>query len=950
MTSSPLTPALHLLAAAFAFAASGCAQFAVAPSTAAAPAVQAAKPAATPSATPSGTDTARPAAAAGPSAAPAAGTTPAQPPGSLPPFDVVSKDAKKTEALFPVWRKEERVWLELKPEDFNRPMFLSAKIAKGIGEKWLFGGLMIGNGIFHGGPQIVEFRRVHNQVRLIALNTPFVAKAGTPEARAVAGAFSHSLLASSPVASAPHPQRKSVLVDAQPLFLSDLSGLGMTIQRQFRQGYGLDPRHTGIDEVRGSERDLIIELTQHFYTGSLATPLGPLPPGMPMPLQPQALADARSFFLSLNLSLSKLPDTPMAPRRADARIGTFFEQQDDFSSDLARSARLRHVSRWRLEKQDKAAPLSEPVKPITFWLDRNIPLAYRGAISEGVQEWNKAFEKIGFKNAIVVKQQPDDAKFDTLDPGVASIRWMTNAEPRFGAIGPSHVDPRNGEILDADIAIESLETRRNRSLRAQVIKPGFSVDWAGLLQARDAEREGALPTLQPALDGAPAQTLHRHGAYCQHGDMMAEQLGYALDLLATRGELEPDSPEVQQFVLDSLKETTLHEVGHALGLRHNFRSSRAYSQAQLDDEDFTRRSGVSGSVMDYAPINLPRPGQKRSLHWQHTLGPYDYWAIEYAYKPIDEKDEAAELQRIAGRSAEPELAYGSDEDSWIGIDPETLQFDLGNDPVAFAKKRFEIGRDIVSRQDGRSLRTDANYAVLRRAVVFAVRDMARAAGILARQIGGLRTLRDHPGSGRDPLTPVDTAVQREALDALVQGVLSADSLKVSPLLRRKLAPDYFERMDGMGDGLSMATDLSMDDLISQLRKAVLAQLMTDGVATRILDNAQKLPAGDAFGLSELYARLTREIWSDLEGRADIAAPRRELQREHVNRLAAQILRPASSRNDARSLLRLEAQGLARRLAAAARRPGLGPEARAHLDDSRETLELALAAKLQRLGL
>jgi len=893
---------------------------------------------------------AKPGAPSSPTAA-----APAAPPapGSPPPFDTVIKDAKKTDTLFPVWRKEDRVWIELKPEDFNRPFFLSPKLSRGIGERFLFGGLMIGPWGFYGGSHIVEFRRVHNQVRLMAVNTDFVAKAQTPEARAVGSAFSDSLLASAPVASSPHPQRKTVLVDAASLFMTDITGMGMTVQRAFRQGYSLDRSHSGIDNVRGDAQAMVLDITQHFYAPSLAMPTTPLPgqpsppPGAPVPVLPQTVPDARSFFIGLNLSLSALPATVMPARKADPRVGYFTTLVDDFGSDLQRTPRQRYVKRWRLEKKDPAAALSEPVKPITYWLDKNIPLAYRAAITEGVLEWNKAFEKIGFKDAILVKQQPDDATWDTLDPGAASIRWMTNYSPSFGAIGPSHVDPRSGEILDADIAFESLSSRNLRALRSQVIKPGFSLDWAGLLQARDAAREGLLPTTAGADSGLPA---HQHGVWCQHGDFAAEQLGYAIALQDTAGELDPDGPEVRQFVLDYLKDTTMHEVGHTLGLRHNFRSSTIYTDKQLSDDGFTRDRGLAGSVMEYAPINLPRPGEKGGTRWQLTLGPYDYWAIEYAYKPLDPKDEAAELQRVAARSAEPELAYATDEDSFIGIDPEAMTFDLGNDPVAFARKRFDIGRDLVARQDARLLQPQANYSVLRRSVSYAVRDMGRAAGILARQIGGLRTLRDHPGSGRDPLQPVSAAVQRDALDALATGILSADSLKVSPSLRRRLAPDYDERLESFAEGTPLTTDLSVDDLISQLRKAVLAQLMTDGVATRILENEQKVGPSEAFRLSELYSRLTREIWSELDAKGDIPGPRRELQREHVNRLASQMLRPTTSRTDARSLLRLEAQGLSKRLARAASRPGLSPEARAHLDDSRETLSLALAARLQRAGL
>src|SRR5262249_36227909 len=142
------------------------------------------------------------------------------------------------------------------------------------------------------------------------------------------------------------------------------------------------------------------------------------------------------------------------------------------------------------------------------------------------------------------------------------------------------------------------------------------------------------------------------------------------------------SPEAQQFVLDYLFDTTMHEVGHTLGLRHNFRSSTIYSEKQISDPVFTATHSLAGSVMEYAPINLPRPGEKGGTPFQSTLGPYDYWAIEYAYKPIASEQEEAELKRIASRSGEPELAFGTDEDNFLGIDPESLHFDLGNDVLA----------------------------------------------------------------------------------------------------------------------------------------------------------------------------------------------------------------------------------------------------------------------------
>jgi hypothetical protein len=396
----------------------------------------------------------------------------------------------------------------------------------------------------------------------------------------------------------------------------------------------------------------------------------------------------------------------------------------------------------------------------------------------------------------------------------------------------------------------------------------------------------------------------------------------------------------------------MHEVGHTLGLRHNFRSSRIYTEAQLSDPEFTRKNGLAGSVMEYAPINLSRPGERTAFAWQLNLGPYDYWAIEYGYKPLPAEQEGAELQRIAARSSEPELAYGTDEDNFLGVDPESLHFDLGNDPVAFAKKRFEIARDLMRRQESRELKPTDDYSVLRRSIGFALRDAARASGILARQIGGVRTLRDYPGSGRDPLVPVSAAAQREALELLARHVLSADGFAISPALQRRMAPNFAERWEALIDGeAAVSTDYSLAAAVLDMQRALLGALLNDSVAQRLLDSEGKAdPTGPALRLAELMRRVDDEVWSELRASGDIAAGRRELQREHVNRLAGQLLRPGSlSRADARSLVRAQAQDLLGRIQAAARRKGLSAEARAHLNDSADSLRQALSAPLQRAG-
>ncbi len=941
MASVVVSSGLRLLAVA---SLSACATL---PDTSA-PNIAAGKPVAAAAAAPAAASQAAPGAApATPSpassvaarAAPA--SPPATPPGPQPTFASVIKDARRVEGPLVLWQKDEKLWIELAPEQFDKLYLFSPKLRTGVGEGTLLGGLMAFPVSGAGGTQVIEFVRVHSTVRMQARNTDVFAKPGTPEARAVAASYSASLLGATPVASQPHPERKSILIDAGTLFLNDLLGVGMQLQRMYRQGYSLERSNTAFTAARGSAEATVIETLNHYFTGSIATfSFGPPGVAQPAPQVPRWLPDTRSLLIGHHYSISPLPAEPMAARRADARIGHFTTTTLNFSDDLSHTPRQRTIARWRLEKKDPAAEVSEPLKPITFWIDRNVPLQYRATVKEAILEWNKAFDSIGFRNAVLVQQQPDDAVFDTLDTGYASVRWMTNVDSAFTAIGPSHIDPRSGEILDSDVAIESMTSRTSRAERVQVLGSRSLADGTPLLPGTSLQPDFAA---QPFGDKLPAHML------CSHGLEGAEQLSYMLDVIDARGESAPGDPLTQRFVLAHIKDTVMHEIGHALGLRHNFRASRAYSEAQLADPEFTAEHGTAGSVMDYTPVNLARPGTKGGAPFQSTLGPYDYWAIEYAYRPMPPgttpEQEEVELLRIAARSAEPLLAYGSDEDSFVGLDPETVVWDLGADPLAFAAKRLEIARDLFKRQETRILPGDRDYAVLRRSLGYAIGDAFRATGVLARHIGGVRTLRDHPGSGRDPLQPVAADVQRGALDLIVRHVLSIEGMSLTPALQRKLAPDYLDRME-----TGIVTDYAVPQRLLDLQRAVLGYLLSDMVAARVLDNVAKVDRpSDAFRLSELYGRLSHEVWSELAAGHTASPVRRELQRDHATRLALVLLRPSMfQRADARSLMREDAQALLARIEARLKhRAALDAEARAHLRESAEVLRQALAAKVVR---
>ena len=854
------------------------------------------------------------------------------PSGAPASFEALTRGATRSAGLLPIWRKQDKVWVEIPAKLIGQPLFLSPKIASGIGEGGVLGGLMQSRWARVGRPQWVTFRRVQQQVQLLAVNATYTAAVGTPQARAVEAAYSPSLIVAAPLASAPDPATGAVLVDASALWLNDWLGIGPHLQRQYRQGHAFDPRQSQVIQARQVDGTTVFEVQQHFATAAISAPSAATGLGQPAPSLPRTLPDPRSLFVQVHHSLSALPEQPMRTRPADARVGYFSTTVVDFTNDLSRTPRKQFISRWRLQKQDPAAARSKPVQPIVFWLDASIPEAYRATVREGVLAWNQAFEAIGYEGAIEARQATPEQSADNLATGRASIRWMTNAQAQFGAIGPSHVDPRSGEILDADIAIESLTVRGMRQLRSQ-----FMTD--------DGDDASA----------SPASVIHHAGEACEHGLHAAEQLGTWLSLAEADRPVDPDSPEVQAFVQAYLKDVVMHEVGHALGLRHNFRASRWRSPAQLLNKALTTREGNSASVMDYAAVNLPPPGQSGGAPFQTTLGPYDFWAIEYGYGALPESNAQAErqLRDIARRSADPRwaraLAYGSDEDEALGIDPQALTFDLGDDPIAFARNRFALAQDLIDRTERRTSTPLDDVDRPRRALAHALRESARGAQVLIRQVGGVVIRRQGPEAKTDAIDPLPATQQRQALAVLQQSWLRPQPLRIPASLMRRLGPNTLDWSPGNLGSIGKP-DVSIAEQQLQVQRSVLNQLMADGLAERLLDNRDRTQDREAHPLlpQEVLQRLQDSIWSPTSALdAKAASWQRNLQREHTQRLAASVLRPASARADVRAAQRAAARQL---LSLLQREPGRTADDHAHRQACLVTLRAALAAPLLQQGL
>lgn len=849
-------------------------------------------------------------------AAPAAATPPAPPaPGALKPFAEVIKDAKEQKGLFTLWTKEDKVWIEVKPDQLDAPFFFAISSTRGTGERGLYGGMMDDS-------YLASFRRVGNTLQMLAKNTTFMAPAGTPAARAVAEGFTDSLLASAPVLSQPHPDRKSFLVEANALLLRDIPMGATRLEATYRQPYGFDPSNSFFEKVRSTEDQAAFRVQAHYALQRIMLPPLQMPGAPPMPFMPPpgTLEDMRSLFLGWHFSFAKLPEQPMAPRLADDRVGYFTTTRWDFGDDTRVDPRVHHINRWRLEKKDPAAALSEPKQPIVFWLDRNIPEKYRPAITEGVLIWNKAFEQQGFKDAVQVKVQPEDAEWDTHDARHASLRWLTGTDIGF-AIGPSQVDPRSGEILDADIGIGEVWARGTRT------------------DARE--------TLPPKAQEAFA-FRHDHDQ-CAYAAEAHQEMGFALDLLETRGEIAPGSPEEDAYVAAVLKDVITHEVGHTLGLRHNFRASTIHSLEQISNPEYTKAHGLTGSVMDYNALNLALKGQPQGEYVMSTLGPYDHWAVEYGYRPLAPADEKAGLAKIAARSSEPQLAYGTDEEALgfgglEGMDPEVNRRDLGSDPLAFYQKRLALSKELWERLQVKTIPAGEGYQSLRRGLLRALGQVGLSANLSAKYIGGVVHLRDHAGTSRAPLTPVPAAKQRQALKLLETGIFSVEAFKFKPEFLSRLTTDRFNG--------PLNPDPSPAQWVLRTQTQVLAQVFQPVVAQRILDTPDKLTnPKEAFRLSELYDTLQTAIWSELKSGREVSVMRRNLQREHLRQLSGQVIRanpltPADSRALAREALRsLQAQ-----LKAAPAKPGFSKETKAHFADCLAVVDESLKASLQRMSL
>ena len=788
--------------------------------------------------------------------------------GPLKDWKEVLKDTREIKGLITMHLKRDNtLYFELDPKDLDKDLGMSLHYSKGPSE-------IAPTGIpALWGTRLIRFRRYGDQVALVNYNEKYTAAEGSSMKGTLESGIGHSILAMFKVESE-HKDNKHLLVDVTPFFTSDYVNDAQNLKFFFdNKPLQYEKEKSFVEKAAAFELNNEIDATVSFRSGEYSS----------WPLD--VMADPRFLSIGIRYSIFALPKEPMKPRIADDRVGHFLTALRDYSKDKEAVPYLRYVNRWRLEKKEPAEPMSEAVKPIVFYLHKSIPLEYRRYVKEGVEAWNKAFLKAGFLNAIVAKDQPDDSTWSAEDMRYSTIRWIP--DPGGWAIGPSEVDPRTGEILNADILIASSITNWYHQEYQ-----GFSGPNSMLSKLEQMEN------LHQRMHPSQAQ---RH---CMAQAGMEQQLKFQGIVLEAMGLIGAGGLAPEKYIGDALRDLVMHEVGHTLGLRHNFKGSSAIPYEKLHDTVYTRQHGVSLSVMDYATVNVSPDAKKQGHYWNAEVGEYDVWAIGYAYAPVPPKTsdvvlagntenrgvtEQSLLKKIAAQVNEPLHAYGTDEDNWLGpyaVDPNTNAWELGSDLHQFAKDRQQILQNIMPVLEHRLIRSGDDYNRLRNAFLTLSYIKYQAVAPLLKTIGGLYYSRNHKGDPEErlPFTPVPAVKQREALEMISKSLFAEDAFEASPDLLNKLAPNRYSHW-GEGWG-STPVDYPLLENVNTLQNYLLESLLHPVKLQRMLNNEFRVSAGEAaYSPAEMLQSLTGNIWSELKKpQVKVNAMRRNLQNSYINQL------------------------------------------------------------------
>ncbi len=655
---------------------------------------------------------------------------------------------------------------------------------------------------------------------------------------------------------------------------------------------------------------------------------------------------------TLHYSISKIEgDKSYKPRKADQRIGYFTTSYSDYGDYENDDNKVRYINRWHLEKRDPKLKLSPPKQPIVYYIEHTTPVRYRRWVREGILYWNKAFEQVGIINAIEVRMQDKETNThmdkDPEDVQYNFVRWLNNNIST--AIGPSRVNPKTGQILDADIVLtdgwirvfEGQYDKVMPKIAMQGVTPETLAWYAEhpnwdprIRMAPASQREFIQQSLAVAaaqqfagyenaflktrlmgdepMDGLLNRTSQVNGsclaAEGRQMDVATMRMMLALQRFGNAADdddegdddddddKDKEKDEDKEQMLDGMPESFIgplladlvcHEVGHTLGLRHNFKASSIYTFEEINSDDIKGKKPFTGSVMDYNPTNFSMLGEdKQGDYAMIGVGPYDMWAIEYGYVLDDKK-----LDKILSRVAEPELAFGTDQDT-SGPDPLARRYDFSKDPLDFAKNQIELATHHRGHILEKFVEDGDAWDKARVGYLQTLQMQMSATSMMSNWIGGSFVYQDKKGdpNGRKPIEIVDPEMQRKALKFVLDNSMRDEAFGLTPELLVHMTSS------GWRDGGFSSEEPAwpVHDRVMSYQASTLSQLLNPTVLRRVYDNEIRIPSGDdALTLYELINSVSKSAWTELEEdpkgkfterKPAISSLRRNLQTEHIERL------------------------------------------------------------------
>ena len=731
--------------------------------------------------------------------------------------------------------------------------------------------------------KVLVLRRHFDRIEFVETNTGFYFDPASPLSRSGQANIPPAVLAVEKIV-AEDKENGELLVALNPVLLKEkLSQIKPSANPKVKPG-----ERFSLGKLSDA-RSKVVAINNYPENTSLLTEMVYENPA-PVVQGDEDVTDSRAISVRVQHTLVAMPDNDFVPRAADYRIGYFTDRVTDLTSrDVAPYRDM--ITRWHLVKKNPEAAISDPVEPITWWIENTTPYEYRDVIKAAALSWNLAFEEAGFSNAIVVKQQPDDAGWDAGDIRYNVLRWTSSPNPPFGGYGPSFSNPRTGQIIGADIMLEfSFLTNR--------------------LRIRDVLQPGGLDVNSP----------FRH---CELGAQMQMDQMFAAQALAAGGLGEAQRA---QLIEDSMYMLILHEIGHTLGLTHNMRASQL--QPDVFDAAAVAAKGLSGSVMDYEAVNVAPPGKTQTPFYQNRPGLYDLWAIEFGYAPslVDAAAEKARLQALLARSTEPELAYGNDADDMRrpgrGIDPHINIYDHSGDAVGYAEQRLQLVRDIQA--DLLAEYQGETYQALYNSFAVLMNQLSRSGGVVSRYVGGVHINRAAPGAAAaPPYQPVAARQQQRAMQVLAKYIFAPDALGGSESVYQHL-----QRQRRGFDFSAEPEDPKLHAMMLSVQKRILDHLLHPRTLQRVSDSRLY---GNDYELTQMLNDLTGAIF-EADKRGSVNSIRQNLQVEYLKRLVSIWRGNKSSKVShlARSAVLAQLEKLARQLGGKRRADAATKAHRRHL--------------------